>query len=96
MMINQDKENIIETVKQPSVKLSKLGICLVVLSFILYGFILLVPFIPYSTSIKVTISSVLAILGEISFWVGGIILGKEVIARYKKYMNPFSWFKRKS
>ena len=95
-MINQDKENIIETAKQPLSKPRKLGISLVILSFILYGFILLVPFIPYSTSIKVTISSVLAILGEISFWVGGIILGKEVIARYKKYISPFSWFKKKS
>ena len=95
-MINQDKKNIIETAKQPTVKLRKLGIGLIVLSFILYGFILLVPFIPYSTGIKVTISSGLAILGEISFWVGGIILGKEVIARYKKYLNPFSWFRRKS
>ena len=95
-MINQDREDLKETAKRTPSKHRKLGIVLIVLSFILYGFILLVPFISYSTGIKVTISSILAILGEISFWVGGIILGKEVIARYKNYLNPFSWFKRKS
>ena len=95
-MMDQDRQNNIEAAKQPPSKRRKLGISLVVLSFILYGLILLVPFVPYPTGIKVTISSILAVLGEISFWVGGIILGKEVIARYKKYLNPFIWFKRKS
>ena len=79
-----------------SKKLRSLGIGLVVLSFILYGAILLVPFIPYSAGIKVSVSTALVVSGEISFWVGGFILGKEVISRYKKYLNPLCWFKRKN
>jgi hypothetical protein len=76
-----------------STKLRKVGIGLVILSFILYGGLLLVPLTDFSTGIKLTISSVLVILGEISFWIGGFILGKEVVARYKRYFNPINWFK---
>lgn len=74
----------------------KTGIVLIILSFLLYGGILLVPFTPYTVGTKAVITSVLVILGEISFWVGGLILGREIIARYKKYFNPFHWFKKKN
>ncbi|ACV61656.1 hypothetical protein Dtox_0746 [Desulfofarcimen acetoxidans DSM 771] len=93
-MIHQKNRNNQISNKKHSVELRKSGIGLVVLSFILYGLILLIPFVSFSTGIKVTISTVLVVLGEISFWVGGIILGKEVISRYKKFLNPINWFKR--
>lgn len=80
--------------KESSGKLRKLGISLIVLSFVFWGGLLIVPFIQYSVGIKIAISTVLAVLGEVSFWIGAFILGKEVIARYKKYLNPFRWFKR--
>ena len=95
-MVNKDKREALAPTNEFSIKLRRLGIGLVVLSFILYGAILLVAFIPYSTGIKVSISTALAVLGEITFWVGGFILGKEVISRYKKYLNPLGWFKRHS
>jgi hypothetical protein len=75
-----------------STKLRKVGIGLVILSFIFYGGLLLIPLTYFSTGMKWTISSVLVILGEITFWIGGFILGKEVVARYKRYFNPLNWF----
>ena len=35
-------------------------------------------------------------LGEISFWSGGILLGKELFSKYKALMNPVNWFKKKA
>lgn len=75
--------------------LRRLGIFLVILSCIFYGALLLVPFVPYSPGTKVIISSALVIMGEASFWIGGIILGREFVLKYRKYLNPFNWFKKK-
>jgi hypothetical protein len=75
-------------------KLRKVGLTCVVLSFVFYGAILLVPFLPYPTSTKVAISTALAVIGEASFWIGGFILGKEFIAKYRRYFNPLLWFKK--
>ncbi len=70
----------------------RIGLFLVLMSFVFYGLIPVLPFLPLSTSTKVTAAPVLALLGELVFWPGGILLGKEVVARYKSYLNPCNWF----
>ncbi|VFU18930.1 conserved hypothetical protein [anaerobic digester metagenome] len=44
---------------------------------------------------KAAISSILIVSGEISFWVGGFILGKELVMKYRRHLNPLRWFKKK-
>jgi len=61
----------------------KVGLILVSLSFFLYGLIFLLPFLYFSLIEKGTIASVLVILGEISFWIGGIILCKQITTKVK-------------
>lgn len=75
--------------------LRNLGISLVALSFILYGGLMLIPFTPYPVGTKAAISTGLIISGELSFWLGGIILGRELVKKYRDYFNPLRWFKRK-
>jgi len=71
----------------------RIGLGLVLLSFILYGCLLLVPSAPLSTSGKVALSSLLVISGEASFWVGGFILGREVVARWRGRLDPRRWIR---
>jgi 4-amino-4-deoxy-L-arabinose transferase-like glycosyltransferase len=73
----------------------KLGYILLILSFLFYGLILIVPFLSITLTVKSVITTVLIIIGEICFWVGGIILGKELINKYRKWFNPLSWVKNK-
>jgi hypothetical protein len=61
----------------------KLGTLLIILSFAFYGILLLVPFAPFSAGRKVMLSSILVVLGEASFWIAALILGKELINNYK-------------
>ena len=61
----------------------RLGLLLIILSFAFYGFLLLVPFSPLSAGSKVILSSILVVLGEASFWIAALILGKEFITNYK-------------
>jgi hypothetical protein len=61
-----------------------LGIALVVASFAFYGCLLLVPLSSLSAEGKILLSTLLVILGEGSFWLAVIILGREAIAKYRK------------
>lgn len=69
----------------------RLGFGLVILSFLLYGCLLLVPSTSFSTEGKVALSSLLVISGEASFWIGGLILGREAIARWRGGLDPRRW-----
>lgn len=69
----------------------RLGFGLVVLSCLLYGCLLFVPSAPLSTAGKVALSSLLVISGEASFWIGGFILGRDVVARWRGALDPRRW-----
>lgn len=75
--------------------IKKMGLFLVILSCVLYGGLLLVPFTPYTTGTKAVISSALVVSGEASFWLGALILGKEIVTKYRRYLNPIRWFKKR-
>lgn len=74
--------------------LRRVGISLVILSCVLYSALLIVPFTPYTVSTKAIVSSILVVSGEVSFWLGGFILGREFVMKYRKYLNPLYWFKK--
>lgn len=72
----------------------RLGIALFILSFVFYGCLLLVPFLPLSLEGKTTLSVLLVVSGESSFWLSAIILGKEMMERCRK--NKWhSWLSRR-
>ncbi|NVO20359.1 MAG: transporter suffix domain-containing protein [Bacteroidetes bacterium] len=73
----------------------RLGISLIILSALSFLSLLIIPFLKSGSGIKVTISTVLIVLGEVTFWTGGFLLGKEILSKYKSYLNPANWFKKK-
>lgn len=73
----------------------KWGISLMVLASVLFLCIPVVPFLNIDSKTKITISTILFILGEITFWGGGLLVGKELFTKYKSYLNPKNWFKKK-
>jgi hypothetical protein len=76
--------------------LKKVGILLFVLSFVFYGLILLIPLLSVTLKTKTILATTLVVIGEVSFWSGGLILGKEVVKKYRSLLYPKNWFKRKS
>jgi hypothetical protein len=73
----------------------KWGISLMVLASVLFLCIPVVPFLSIDSKTKITISTILFIAGEITFWAGGLLVGKELFTKYKSYFNPVNWFKKK-
>ena len=71
-----------------------LGTALIVLSTLLYGGLFVLPFLSITGAMKLTVTPFLILFGELTFWIGGALLGKEVVTRYKKYLNPCNWFSK--
>jgi len=67
-------------------KQRSIGIILIVISFIMWGGILALPLFNLSTGNKVAAVGVLAVLGEVFFWSGSLLVGKEIV---KKFFTKF-------
>jgi hypothetical protein len=74
----------------------KTGIFLIILSTLLFSSLLAVPFLEANGKTKIWVTTVVIVLGEITFWVGGFLLGKELLQKYKSYLNPMNWFKKRT
>lgn len=68
-----------------------LGILLIVLSFLAYGILLGLPFLPLEGKLKLALAPVLVGVGEATFWIGGLFVGKELVTRYRRFLNPCHW-----
>ncbi len=75
--------------------MQKLGLFLFVLSFLPWLVIFfVVPFLPLSIAEKTTIDVVLAVGAEVCFWISVVLLGKEVVTKYRRYLHPrYLWKK---
>ncbi len=72
-----------------------IAIALITLSCILFGLIFVIPFLHLSITQKSIMVSALIIGMEITWWIGVALVGKQLIIKYIKYLNPQSWFSRK-
>jgi len=69
-------------------KLKIMGIILIVLSFIMWGGIFVLPLTNLTEGIKVSVGGLLVILGEVFFWSGSLLVGKNIVKNfYKKFLN---------
>lgn len=74
----------------------KWGIVLLIICVVAFLAIPAVPFLNIGNKAKVILAAVLFVIGEATFWVGAILIGKELLAKYTSRLNPKNWFKRKS
>ncbi|MBU8891480.1 MAG: transporter suffix domain-containing protein [Bacteroidales bacterium] len=73
----------------------RLGISLMIVSGFVFGSLLIIPFLNIDTKTKITATTIIIVIGEITFWSGGLLIGKEMVTKYKSYLNPKKWFKKK-
>jgi len=68
---------------------------LVVVPGLFYAAVLGVPFLPLGTGTKVWLSAALVVAAEGTFVISALVLGKEVVSRYRRSLNPRAWFRKK-
>ena len=72
----------------------RLGLILVIVSIPIFFALFVLPFLEISVPLKLTITPIIFVVAEVVFWAGSLLVGKEVIARYWKNINPLNWFKK--
>lgn len=68
--------------------MKQLGVVLIVASCLVWLAIVAVPLLPLTLAMKAAIVSGLLISGEALFWCGALLVGKDVAARYREWLNP--------
>ena len=72
-----------------------IGLGLVVFSLLFIPVLAYVPFMPLNIKQKGILTGILVIGGQILTWIGGLMLGKELLTHYRRYLNPRNWFVKK-
>ncbi|WP_131101028.1 transporter suffix domain-containing protein [Bacillus sp. SYJ] len=86
-----EKEIVSNEKKQKKPLLFKVGIGLLIIYVLLWASALMIPFTSLSTQIKAIVIPGCIVIGEILFLIGAVFVGKEVVTKYKKYLNPKNW-----
>lgn len=72
----------------------KLGIGLILVSFLPWVAVAAAPFLALSIAQKAVLIPVLIGIAELMFWIGILMVGKEVAERYRRWLNPrYLWEK---
>jgi len=73
----------------------RLGIILISVSVAFFLIIFTIPFIPMNLKVKVALTTTLVIVGEVSFWVGTLLIGKEVYKKFMANLKSGEWLEKK-
>lgn len=73
----------------------RIGIVMISISVACFLFLLAVPFLPVGSKFKITLTTVLIVVGEIMFWVGTILIGKDVYLKFKEKLKSGEWLNKK-
>ncbi|RAK18910.1 hypothetical protein B0I26_10885 [Anoxybacillus vitaminiphilus] len=68
------------------------GWILIIVSTLLWIVPFISPFLPVSTAIKAAVGGAAVVSAEVLFWLGAVIIGKDVVEKYRKSL--FRWRKR--
>lgn len=74
---------------------TKIALWLVVVSCAFWAGLLVVPFLGVEGSTRKWIVVGLIVAGELTFWIGVLIVGREVMLRHRHKLWPGNWFSRK-
>ena len=69
----------------------KIGIALLVVACLLWMAMAVVSFLSIEVAAKAGVVGALLIVGEVAFWLGAILTGKEFVAKYKQRLDPRNW-----
>ena len=73
----------------------RLGIILISVSVLLFLIIFSLPFITMDTKVKIALTTALIVVGEVSFWAGTILIGKEVYQKFMVMLKSGEWLEKK-
>gem|GEM_PF-670262 len=77
--------------KQRRPVIYRIGIGLIIASFVVWIVPPFAPFLPLSATAKTLTATGAIAAAEIMFWLGAVLIGKEAAAKLRKYWNVKHW-----
>lgn len=74
---------------------TKIAIILVTVSCAFWAGLLALPFLSVSGPARAWIGGGLIVAGEATFWIGAIIVGRELMLHHRDKLWPGNWFGRR-
>lgn len=71
------------------------GIVMISISIVIFLVLFAVPFISMDAKLKITLGTILIVAAEVLFWIGTILIGKEVYNKFMVMLKSGEWLKRK-
>ncbi|WP_226647252.1 transporter suffix domain-containing protein [Mesobacillus subterraneus] len=74
----------------------RIGMILIIASFIIWVMPLGIPFLPISGKMKAFSITSALVMAEVLFWVGALMVGKEAARKIRTAINPKNWKNRRN
>ena len=73
----------------------RIGIVIILISILIFFALFAIPFLSVSVKTKLALTPVLLVTGEVMFWLGIVLIGKDVYLRFKATLKSGEWMSRK-
>ena len=73
----------------------RLGIVLISISVVVFLTLFALPFMSMDAKLKITLGTILIVAGEVLFWLGTILIGKEVYKKFMVLLKSGEWLNKK-
>ena len=73
----------------------KAGYILLAASFLLYAVVAAIPFLGFPGGTAAIVITILIVTAELSFLASVYLLGRELARKYRSYLNPVNWFRKR-
>jgi hypothetical protein len=72
----------------------RLGLYAILFSLGLWGVVAVIPFLSLGITKATILIAVLVVVSELLFWLGILLVGKQLAERYRQQLNPRFWFNK--
>ena len=74
---------------RPASRWMRTGLVILGVSMVFWALLPAAAFFPLSTGKKAAAAGAIFIIAEVTFWLGALLAGKEVVQKYQDRLNPF-------
>ncbi len=74
----------------------RLGLILIAIAVLIFLMLFALPFLSISLKLKLTLTPVFLVAGEVTFWLGILLVGKDVYLKFKEKLTSTDWRGKKN
>jgi hypothetical protein len=72
----------------------RLGIILISISVVIFLMLFALPFLSITMTVKIALTTAFLVAGEVLFWLGIVLIGKDVYLKFKDRLRSGEWGKK--